>query len=202
MTAKRILLAGIFGAIAMFVWTSIAHIATPLGMVGFREIPNEAAVLSAMQGSMGASQGLYLFPGTGLGPDATSAQRSEAMKTYQQVLDKNPSGILIYKPAGQKMMEPGQLIAEFGFEFLETLLLAVLLSMTALSTLGSRLGFAVVVGLLAAVTTNLSYWNWYGFPTTYTMATMFTEVMKYIVAGIVVALLMGKGKSQSRTAAA
>jgi hypothetical protein len=53
MSAGRIILAGILGGIAMFVWTSIAHLATPLGMVGIKEIPNEQAVLSAMQSSMG-----------------------------------------------------------------------------------------------------------------------------------------------------
>jgi len=28
----------------------------------------------------------------------------------------------------------------------------------------SRLGFTVVAGVLAAIGTNVSYWNWYGFP--------------------------------------
>jgi hypothetical protein len=36
----RILLAGIVGGIAMFVWTSIAHMALPLGEAGIAEIPN------------------------------------------------------------------------------------------------------------------------------------------------------------------
>ena len=38
----RILLAGLAGAVAMFIWTSIAHMATPLGTIGFSQIPNEA----------------------------------------------------------------------------------------------------------------------------------------------------------------
>ena len=46
----------------MFVWTSIAHMALPLGEAGINEIPNESAVLSAMQSSMGDKTGLYVFP--------------------------------------------------------------------------------------------------------------------------------------------
>ena len=42
----KILLAGILGAIAMFIWTAIAHMALPLGEAGVTEIPNESAVLS------------------------------------------------------------------------------------------------------------------------------------------------------------
>ena len=41
----KILLAGIIGGIVMFVWTSIAHMALPLGEAGINEIPNESAVL-------------------------------------------------------------------------------------------------------------------------------------------------------------
>jgi hypothetical protein len=69
------------------------------------------------------------------------------MSNYQAALDENPSGILIYKPAGEKAITVSQLLHEFGFQVFESLLLAILLSMTALKTFGSRLGFALVVGV-------------------------------------------------------
>jgi hypothetical protein len=54
----RVLLAGILGGIVMFTWTSIAHMALPLGEAGLTEIPNESAVLSAMQSNIGDRTGL------------------------------------------------------------------------------------------------------------------------------------------------
>jgi len=54
--------AGLAGAVIMFIWTSIAHVATPLGQTGFSQIPNEAPVLSAMHDSIGDKAGLYFFP--------------------------------------------------------------------------------------------------------------------------------------------
>ena len=54
----RILVAGVLGGIAMFVWTSIAHMALPLGEAGINKIPNESAVLGAMQGNIGDKTGL------------------------------------------------------------------------------------------------------------------------------------------------
>jgi hypothetical protein len=54
----KILLAGILGAVAMFIWTSIAHMFLPLGEAGIAEIPNESAVLSAMQSNIGNQTGL------------------------------------------------------------------------------------------------------------------------------------------------
>lgn len=201
MSAGRILLAGILGGLAMFIWMSIAHMATPLGMVGIKQIPNESAVLSAMQNTLGNAHGLYFFPGTGVPVDAPQSEQRAAMANYQQILDKNPSGILIYKPAGQKMMTFSQLAHEFGFEVFEALLLAILLSLTTLKSFGGRVGFAVIVGLIAAVSTNLSYWNWYGFPANYTHAAIFVEVVKYAFAGVVIALLMKKGATKAAAAA-
>jgi len=76
---KRTLLAGVLGGIAMFIWTSIAHMALPLGEAGIREIPNEQAVLAAMQANIGDKSALYLFPGFGLGQNPTrQQQRSDA----------------------------------------------------------------------------------------------------------------------------
>jgi hypothetical protein len=55
---KRIFLAGLIGGIAMFIWTSIAHMALPLGEAGIGEMPNEAAVLNTMQSSIAEKSGL------------------------------------------------------------------------------------------------------------------------------------------------
>ena len=76
----KILLAGILGGIVMFIWTSIAHMALPLGEAGIREIPNESAALSAMQSNIGENTGLYIFPGLGVSKDASRQEKSEAMK--------------------------------------------------------------------------------------------------------------------------
>ena len=43
----------------MFIWTSIAHLVLPLGEAGIQEIPNESALLSAMQSNIGDQTGLY-----------------------------------------------------------------------------------------------------------------------------------------------
>ena len=68
---KRVVMAGILAGVAMFAWLFVAHEFLPLGEMGVGEIPHEAAVLAAMQSAI-PRDGLYLFPGFGLGPNATS----------------------------------------------------------------------------------------------------------------------------------
>jgi hypothetical protein len=112
-----ILLAGILGGIVMFIWTSTAHMALPPGQAGIDEIPNESAVLSAMQSGIGDKTGLYIFPGP-----------------------------------------------------------------------------VLIAGILAAMTTNVSYWNWYGFPGVYTASYIAIELVGFVLVGVVAALLLRRRK--------
>jgi hypothetical protein len=84
----RIFLAGVLGGIAMYAWTSIAHMALPLGEAGINEIPNESAVIDAMQSSMCDKGGLYIFPSLGVGKNATLPSiGTEEFMPVAQVLD-------------------------------------------------------------------------------------------------------------------
>jgi hypothetical protein len=59
----------------------------------------------------------------------------------------------------------------------------------------SRVGFVTLVGLVSAVTTNGSYWNWYPFPLSYTLANMGIELAGFFVAGLAIAALLKPQKS-------
>jgi heme exporter protein D len=187
---KRILLAGVLGGVAMFVWASIAHMVLPLGYAGVHEIPNETAVLGAMQSTLGQNAGLYIFPALGAGPNATAAQRNAAMKDYAPKLAANPSGLLIYHPPGANGITGKRLGTEFVTELVETLLAVFLLAQTRIGSYAGKVGFMVVVGVVAAITTNIPYWNWYGFPGNYTEAYMFTQVVAFLAAGLVAAAVV------------
>jgi len=191
----RIIIAGVLGGIAMFAWTSIAHMLLPLGEAGIREIPNEQAVLGAMQTNMGDTAALYIFPGTGLGPDATKEQQKEAMKQMEAKLAANPSGLLMYHPPGRAFSLGRGLGIEFATELLESLLVVFLLAQTGISGFGGRVGFVLVAGILAAIATNVSYWNWYGFPGVYISAYMLIQVVGFMCVGIIAGLVLGKSRT-------
>jgi hypothetical protein len=203
MNTGRILLAGLLGGIAMFAWTSLAHMALPLGSTGVREIPNnEPAVLAQMHDAMGDTSGLYLYPSLGWKPGQSSDARAAAMKNYDAKLATNPSGLLIYHAPGRKSFEPRLILTEFVTELIEALLAVFLLSQTQLSSFAARAGFVLVVGILAALPTNISYWNWYGFPGDYTAAYMFTQIVGFLCVGLVAAALTRRRVRESVPVAA
>jgi hypothetical protein len=191
MTTTRIILAGVLGGIAMFIWTSIAHMALPLGHAGIRELPNEEKVLAALQTVLGDNSGLYLFPGLGVGDQPTREQEKEAMTHYKEKLANNPAGILLYYRAGVRSLAMGRwLTIEFLTELLEAILVVFLLAQTRIGSFSGRVGFVFVAGLLAAIATNVSYWNWYGFPKRYIAAYMFIQIVGFLCIGLVAALVL------------
>ncbi|HEY3799310.1 MAG TPA: hypothetical protein VGL58_13250 [Caulobacteraceae bacterium] len=170
----RVLIAGILGGIAMYVWASAAHL-SPLAQIGVHSMPNEGAMNAALSLNLGDHAGVYVYPG----PSADGKMASAPGK---------PEGLLSYTPHGSGGLSPRQLGVEFALELAESLLLAFALANVA--GFGARFGVAVLVGLIAAVATNVSYWNWYGFGADYTLANAFIELMKFVVAGLVIALLL------------
>jgi hypothetical protein len=67
-----------------------------------------------------------------------------------------------------------------------------ILAQTHIASFAGRVGFVFVAGILAAIATNVSYWNWYGFPSVYIGSYMLIQVVGFSVVGIVAALVLRK----------
>ena len=185
------LLAGVLGGLTFFFWSFVAHEVLPLGKAGIKEIPNEQAVLSSMKANM-PEDGLYLVPGLGLPENATREQQSAAMKARMHKVETGPSGLLAYHPALNFSFRKA-LGIELGTNILQVLLAVILLGQTSLVSFGARWRFITIAGVLAGLSTNISYWNWYGFPGSYTLAYVCTIAMGFVFAGLVAAAIVKPG---------
>jgi len=185
--AKK-LLAGVLGGLAFFLWSFVAHDLLPLGKTGIKEIPNEQAVLNSMKANM-PEDGLYLLPGLGLPENATRAQQSAAMEARMHKVETGPSGLLVYHPSLHFSFGKA-LVVELGTNIFQVLLAVILLGQTRIVNFVGRWRFITIAGLLAAIGTNVSYWNWYGFPGSYTLAYISTVAMGFVFAGLVAAAIV------------
>ncbi|HEY1836891.1 MAG TPA: hypothetical protein VGG36_04490 [Rhizomicrobium sp.] len=182
----RIFVAGLLGAIAMFIWTSIAHVATPLATAGFKQIPNEAPVLSAMQSSIGDHAGLYIYPWV-------DPKDPNAMGKSMALMKTNPSGIMIYHPANSRNGSMGPLLAaEFVKEFIQALIAAWIVSLVAVATYFGRVAVVTAIGVSGTLMTNFSYHVWYGFPANYMLAQFIVDIVGAFVAGLAIAWWLGR----------
>lgn len=170
---KRILLGAVLGGITLFLWGFASHMLLGLGEVGVSFLPNEDGVLAAMRDAI-REPGLYFFPGT------------ESDHT-------GPHGVLVYHPHGEASIHwPKHLFLEILGDIGAALLAAFFLSkaVAGLAGFGARVQFVAFLGLFASVAVDVPYWNWYGFPTNYTVATMLDQVVGFFLAGLVLAAII------------
>ncbi len=177
---SRIFVAGLLGAVAMFIWLTIAHMT--VGTTGFQALPNESAVSAAIHAGTGDKPGFYLFP-----YEANAMSDKAAMARYAAKVKQNGSGMVLYRPTTEDAsMSPGQMIGEFIKELVVCVVAAFLLAEAKLPRLWERAGFVAAIGVVAALETNVSYRVWYGFPGDYTAAQIFMSFISYVVAGFAI----------------
>lgn len=185
----KLLLAALLGALTIFLWEFVAHMFTPLGEAGIDYLPRPDAVSSSLQSAIGAKSGMYMFPTAGLTADSSREEKQKAMERINEEIKTKPSGLLIYKPAGTEFNFPKHLAVQFVTDLVKAVLVLALLAHTRLVSFGRRVGFVVLAGLLAAIVTNIPYWNWYAFDARYTMSQILMEIIGFFFAGLVIACL-------------
>lgn len=188
----RLLIAGLIGGIAMFIWSALAHTVLPLGETGLRQVGPDSAVPAAIQQELGDRDGLYSFPGV----DGNPHEDEAAMAALMEKQKTGASGLIVYHRAGYAPDMGPLMGVELALEIVQSLILAWLLSGLVAAGLAARTLASALIGVAVGISTNGSYWNWWGFPADYTLAAVVIQVVGYTVAGLVIAFVLGwKGKA-------
>ena len=187
----KIILAGLVGGVIMFLWGFISHMVLPLGEAGFKTLPHEDAVLPAISAQI-KEDGLYIFPWPESPPGTPMPVNAESRKKTEQLFQTAPHGLLLFHTPPAAMLSGGQLGTELATNCVSSLLAAMLVSM-ALGCLGSfarRVFFVAAIGLIAGVAVNVPDWNWYGFPSNFTLAQIAEHVIGFAAAGLAIAAII------------
>jgi hypothetical protein len=178
---KRILLAAILGGLIVFVWSAISHMFTPLGAMGLSTMTNEDQVLTALRANVPKS-GMYMFPGLDM-------SKKEPTPEWEAKFKQGPNGLLIINAGPGEDKFPRQLASELVTNIIAGYIAAILAAMMV----GTMMRRAIAIALLAVFATvslSFSYWIWYGFPPTYVLGELVTELVGWLLAGFVIAKLV------------
>lgn len=189
--SKRMILGGVAGGVAVYIWSVLSHMVLGLGDTGIKQIANEESVLAAMRDNIQES-GFYFFPGVAQAPGMSKEEQQQAMQAWQAKYTAGPIGILIYHPQGQQPLLPRQLLLELLSDITAALIAAFLLAQASgkLIRFGNRVLFVTLLGLFSSLVVDMSYWNWYGFPADYTLAALIDQIVGWGVAGMVLAAVV------------
>jgi hypothetical protein len=184
---KRILLGGILGGIAFFIWEGLAHEVLPLGEAGLKGLSNEPAVLVALKENV-KEPGFYIFPWMVQAPGLT---KDQAMQKTMEKSKAGPAGIMIVHPEGIDFSMGSLLGTQCALDIVVMLLAAALVSWAGvLKGFGGRVMFVTLLGLFPTLSVDLPFWNWYRFPSAFTAAQFFEHLVGYFIGGLVVAAIV------------
>ncbi len=188
----RILLAALVGGILEFAWGAASHMALGLFDDSFARVPNEADLLDELKDT---PPGTYMFPWL----DHATADEA-AMKSWEEQAQATGSGILVRWPsaAAAAAPPPRSLALEFGSNAACALILALL---AAGRGLFGRIALGPLLGLFAFLSQNASHWIWYHFSDAFAKAELIDAVAGWSIAGLGVALVLGRKPSGSMSAA-
>jgi hypothetical protein len=96
---------------------------------------------------------------------------------------------MVLYPDGRDISLGKRLPIEIGTNVVCALLAAIIVSQLR-PGLVVRTACVTVVGLLASIMTLVPYWNWYGYPTDFTVAQIVEHTVGWLLAGLVLALIV------------
>jgi hypothetical protein len=180
----KILFGGVVAGIVLFFWGFLAHMLLPLGEMGLQSIAHEDDLTAAMKKDV-REPGLYFVPGR----DMSKSQSQEEMEAHAAKISKGPYGFMVIYPDGRDVSLSKRLPIELGTNVVCALLAAILVSQLRPGFL-VRVGCVTLVGILASIMTQVPYWNWYGFPTDFTLAQIVEHTAGWFLVGLVLALIV------------
>ena len=184
MSVGRILAAALVGGIVMFAWGAIEHEATPLGLMGLSTLPHDEPLLSQIRDAV-PDDGLYFVPGI----DMKKATKEE-LEEWQARNKKGPAGLLLIHKTGVEMT-PKLLINECVSNILAAFILALIFSRWPVSKMTAGL-LGLGIGVYGWISIVFSYWNWYGFPGSFSFAALVEQAVGGFLSGIAIALVLGR----------
>jgi hypothetical protein len=179
----RVLLAGVLAGLVSFFWGFFSHSVLMVSERAMKTIPNETAVMAALNENV-KEPGLYFYPGASM----TAADQNAAMKLFET----QPRGVMVFTPPSVPMNMTQLFLTELVIDILGGIIAAWLLSMVAgtQTSFLARVGFVAMLGVFASLGIDAPYWNWYGFPTNYLIASFIDSAVGWGLAGVVLAWMI------------
>ena len=186
----RILIAGIIGGLVMFMWGAVSHMLLPIGEMGMQVPTQQASAMTAMAPAM-SREGVYMFPS----PPREDWQDETRMKAFAESAKGQPYAFVVYQPDGNPVNASmtGALAKQWGSDTLAAILAAWVLALGAFG-FGKRVVIAAALGLFAWMAISVPFWNWYMFPTDFTIGTLLEQVIGWLLSGSAIAWWLGRGE--------
>lgn len=182
----RKIVAALIGAAVVFAWTAISWMVFPWHNWDMKAFKDDGKVISEALKTQSSGDGLYMIPHC----DPKDAKDEQKKKEWQEKAKQGPFAYLVVKPDGTKWDMKTALGIQFGINLVVALIAAFLLGLSKATSLIGRAWFVTFVVTAGAILTQLSNWNWWGFPTTATLVNIADVIIAWYFAGLFMAKIV------------
>ena len=165
------IIAAVVAGLVMFFWGFVSWTVLSWHSTDVHNFTDEQAVMEVMNDNAPAS-GVYFLP-------SSEADMAPGKPSAMANVMKNG-----YEGGMTKMMVQGVVAS-----ILMAYLAIMLLGKTNLNGTVEKVGFITLAGLLIGLSSSFMYWNWFGFPTGYSVVNLIDTVITWALAGGVIAKL-------------
>ena len=192
---SKITIGGVIAGVIMFLWSFVAHMVLPIGMMGISSTTNEDAVLAALK-SANAS-GLYMMPGYEVLQAKSSAEQQAAMKVTAEKAKITGSAFIVYRPEGGAEINLKTLGLSLAADIVACWIFGFALwaAMPRIRTFNMRVWLVMIMGLLPFVLGDFGNWNWYEFPSMYGFGRALDYSVGAVFAGMFLAWWFGRNEA-------
>ncbi len=179
---KRALLSIIIGTIILFLWNAVSWMALPFHANTLKNIPDTVMQPSIMKKEMPES-GVYHFPG--MPTDQTPA----AMSEIEQKLQEGPRiTLMVYKNSPTQLFDPKTFLFSLLVNFLTVIFTYLIIAQIGIQGNGKIFLSALMIGVIAALVSDISQMVWYMFPVDYTLVNALDKIIAFGLLGLLFGL--------------
>lgn len=180
---KRVLIAGVLGAIVYYVWGMSVWMVFHLHDSTLSHLPDESPITVAFR-EQNLETGVYAAPGF---------ESEDQWDSFVERHRQGPIYSVYYTKEGSEPMGPKVMLGGLVIDLLAATLAACLLTSAASGCCrgyAARVGFVTGLGLFVGLVGHASYWNWMHFPLDYTIMFIVDVTIGWTLTGLVIAAII------------
>jgi hypothetical protein len=187
----KIIFAAILGGIIVFAWGAVSWMVLRWHDPTLKVFANEELVAQTLTENAPVS-GIYVLPKPQVPQSITHPASTDAVNAEAGAkMSEGPSAFVALTREGKDPQMKKEFAYAVALDIFAALLIALLVKATELGYL-RRVLFIATVGIVVAVAGRLPYWIWWHFATDYMIVDCADVVVSWLLAGIVMAPLLGQ----------
>jgi len=179
---KQLIIPSLLAAIVVFIWMFISWTVLSWHNTDIKDFP-DITEIEHMKAVL-HEPGIYIYPGE------PKKETDTGMKEWIDTFKAGPVvSFMVYSPTGFDPMNPALFIKSFIIDFIAAFIAGVLLMMTLAQnpSFWRRVIFVMLLGLFAGFIGPFIEWNWWHFPTSYTIVAVIDFCITWFLAGLILA---------------